>query len=253
MTDHKYDVLKLKHRTALRLLISGFISVLVVVGVFFAVILLFPLSSFLPTTIMSGHILRFINWNLLEGLVSVAALSLVLGGLVFAIAEYTQTAIQQGRENAEASFNIYTEIFDRLMSPEAMAARRWVLINIPAPDLTTNDQAEWLKCTRRALDECPSGWTRERPPGREHLKCFLNTLDFIGFTAKYYWNLDNELVQWLSPSISKVWERVELYVEFEAKQRNEEDFYLAAREFGHRCVEWRRDRFPDPRIIEEAT
>ena len=99
----------------------------------------------------------------------------------------------------------------------------------------------------------PEGWQKERPPGREHLKQILNTLDFIGFVASHYWTIENELVEWMNPLVAKVWERIGPYVEDEAKRRNEPDFYQAARELGDQCLEWRRAKGLTSIVIDDAT
>ena len=78
-------------------------------------------------------------------------------------------------------------------------------------------------------------------------------LDFLGFVGKHYWNMENELVSWISPSVAKVWERISLYVENEAELRSEPDFYESAREFGQYCVQWRNERYPKSTVIKGAT
>jgi hypothetical protein len=243
-----FDPRQIEQKTKARLLRTSLISLIV----FFAVLLLilrflFPLTTYLPNSNRGGEI----NWPLLEGIASLITVSLVIGGLAFAFFEYVQTAIQQSRENAETSFNMYKEIYYKLMNPEAMNARRWIIINLPTKE--DLDDETWLKQTIAALDKHPRGWKGERPPGRDHLKEVLNTFDFIGFVAKHYWNMENELVTWMSPPVAKVWERIYLYVEHEAKQRNEPDFYESAREFGQHCLEWRNDRYPKSNVIEDAT
>jgi hypothetical protein len=103
------------------------------------------------------------------------------------------------------------------------------------------------------LNKRPRGWKGERPPGKEYLKEVLNTLDFLGFVAKHYWNMGNELVTWMSPPVAKVWERIYLYVKQEAERRNEPDFYESASEFGQYCVDWRNKHYPKSNVIKDAT
>jgi len=131
-------------------------------------------------------------------------------------------------------------------------ARRWIILNLPTRQEHEDDQA-WLGRTIAALDERPEEREDGRPPGRDYLKEVLNTFDFIGFVAQHYWKMENELVTWMSPPVAKVWERIHLYVEYEAKQRNEPDFYESAREFGKYCVEWRDKRYPKSNVISDAT
>ncbi|MBN1452348.1 MAG: hypothetical protein JW963_15135 [Anaerolineales bacterium] len=248
-----FDPKQIERNTKTRLWRTGILSILV----FFAVLLLilliiFPLTTYLPERVGKGDNARLINWNLLEGIASLVTVSLVLGGLAFAFIEYVQTAIQQSRENAETSFNIYKEVYYRIMNPEAMEARRWIILNLPTRNDQEDDQA-WLKRTTAALNKRPRGWKDERPPGKEYLKEVLNTLDFLGFVAKHYWSMGNELVKWMSPPVAKVWERIYLYIKQEAEQRNEPDFYESASEFGQYCVEWRDRHYPKSIVIRDAT
>jgi hypothetical protein len=209
----------------------------------------FVTARLLPGNLGSGLNTWSVDWSRLDGLTSLATLALFVGGLTFAFIDYVRNAVQRKREDAEASFNIYKEVYDRLMSPRDLEARRWIILNLP-----TLEQAEskdrWLEGIEEQVNKVPPDWRGDRTPGQEHLKTVLNTFDFIGFVAKHYWNMDNELVKWMSPPIAKVWERIEVYVEEEAKQRNEDDYYKSARDFGKHCVEWRQNNHhPQSRII----
>ena len=247
--SNPFDPKQIEQKTKARLLRTSLISLIV----FFAVLLLilrflFPLTTYLPDSNPGGEI----NWPLLEGIASLITVSLVIGGLAFAFIEYVQTAVQQSRENAETSFNMYKEIYYKLMTSEAVEARRWIILNLPTKQDHEDDQA-WLRRTIDALDKLPQGQEGGRPPGRDYLKEVLNTFDFIGFVAKHYWNMDNELVTWMSPPVAKVWERIHLFVEHEAKLRNEPDFYESACEFGQYCLEWRNAHYPPSTIISDGT
>ena len=244
---------KIRAKTTRGIIGMGIVSLMFSIAVFLLGLVLFPLTSTLPDSVGVGAHARQINWNMLEGIASLATLSLVVGGLVFAFIDYVQNAIQRKRDDAEASFNIYKEVYDRLMNSEALAARRWVILNLPTLEDVGSDKKIWLDSINIQVNKIPRGWKSERPPGKEYIKEILNTFDFIGFVAKHYWNMENELVMWMSPSIAKVWERIEFYVEEEAKQRGEPDYYESAREFGKYCVEWRNKNYPKSNIIKNAT
>jgi hypothetical protein len=139
------------------------------------------------------------------------------------------------------------------MNHGSLEARRWIILNLPTLDALGGDQQAWLEHVRSRINSVPRGWRGQRPPGKEYVKEVLNTLDFLGFVQRNYWSIENELVTWMSPPIAKVWERLEPYVEEEARQRNEPDYYESAREFGKYCLEWRRQRYPRSRIITDAT
>jgi hypothetical protein len=184
---------------------------------------------------------------------SVVTLSLVVGGVVFAVSQYIENADQRRREAAQAQFSMYDEVFDRLMSQEAMTARRWIILNLPTLSEAGNDNEAWVAHTGALINATPTGEKAERAPGKAYLKQALNDFDFLGFVAQHYWSMDNELVEWMSGPVAKTWERIYLYVEREGLERDEPDFYKSARWFGQHCIEWRTQRFPKSKIISDAT
>ncbi|MBL7164667.1 MAG: hypothetical protein ISS57_18930 [Anaerolineales bacterium] len=148
---------------------------------------------------------------------------------------------------------LYKEIDLRLNDPQAIEARRWIILNVPTLVEVDDDQEVWLAKVKQVLNETTDELDNERPIGKEYLKQVLNWFDFIGFVALHYWSMENELVEWMSPLVAKIWERVGEYVEDEARRRNEDDFFRAARDFGNYCLQWRREHYPDSRIIQDAT
>jgi hypothetical protein len=223
-------------------------SALIAIGVFVLALLLFYLTPVLPN---GPHRL---DWSLLEGFISLLSLALVLGGSVFALREYISNEIQQQKDEKKVAFDVYQVIFDRLMNPEDTAARRWIILNIPVLP-PGEDQAAWVKDVRARIHEWPDDWHGETSPGQTYLKRVLNTLDFVGFVAEHYWDMwrtDDELVQWMSSPITKVWERIGPYVEYEAEERDEPDFYQAARMLSQYCLQWRRAHRPVSRIVDGA-
>jgi hypothetical protein len=246
----QFDSERVRQETTKRLMRLGLISLAVGIGVLVLIGFLFPLTSYLPNHVGDAEPPLLINWTLLEGIASAVTLALIIGGLAFAFVEYTENEVQQKRQTAESAFSIYKEVFDRLMNPSEAEARRWIILNLPTLKEMGGDQQAWQAVVKDRLESTEPGI---RAPGKDYLKQVLNTFDFIGFVAKHYWNMENELVEWMSPVIAKVWERVSGYVEQEAKDRNEPDYYASAREFGDHCLEWRRKNYPDSTIIDNAT
>ncbi len=249
--DSRFDPKQIKRETIIRMVITGLISFSIVIALFYIGLKVFPYSIRLQSAAGEDELTK-VDWSLLEGFSSFFTMCLVIGGLTFAAAEYYQSTVQQRRESAQASFSIYKEVYEKLMTPDATAARRWIILNLPVRHNQEDDQS-WLQRTTAALNKCPEGWKGERRPGKDCLKEVLNTLDFLGFVAKHYWNMEDELVTWMSPSVAKVWERIYLYVNDEAKRRNEPDFYESAREFGQHCVEWRNKNYPKSNVIKDGT
>lgn len=249
----RYDPDTIKRETTWRVLRLGLFSLGVVALVFWLGLALFPLSARLPASTQTASGERPLDWGNLDSVTGLLTTALVLGGLVFAFMDHIQNAVEKKQQNAQASYNIFKDVFERMMSPSAQASRRWIIQNIPTLQHSGLERAAWLALAHERLHTSAPGQMDDRAPGVEHLKEVLNTLDFIGFVARHYWSMNNELIFWLSPSVAKVWERVEPYVEEEASLRGEPDYYEAAREFGGACLRYRREHFGESRIIEQAT
>lgn len=249
----RFDPYEISRKTRGRLAVNGFIAIVVALVIVVGGIYLFPVTIGIPASSPMGGENGEVNWNLLEGVAALATLAIVIGGVVFAYFEHTQNAIQRGRESALASFNLYKEIDQRLNDPQAIIARRWIIQNVPTLEQAGSDPDIWLQKVTGILNKTSGELENERPVGKEYLKQVLNCFDFIGFVAQHYWSMENELVEWMSPLVAKIWARVGAYIEDEAVQRNEDDFFRAARDFGNYCLEWRREHYPPSKIISDAT
>jgi hypothetical protein len=242
---------KIRTRTTLAAVLAGIIALLFGILTIWLSLHYYP-QIMLPEEYPSGGTPRQIDWSHLGDLTSLATFALIVGGVVFAFINYVQNAVQRKREEAETSFGIYMEMYNRLMNPAAMEARRWVIVNLPTLEEMGNDEKAWLAQIQAKINEVPSDWKGGRPPGKEYLKEILNTFDFVGFVGKHYWNMENELVLWMSSPVAKVWERIHLYVEQEANQRNEPDYYESAREFADYCTKWRLENRPKSTVIKDG-
>lgn len=245
-----FNLAKIQSKTTWKALRVGFLSCAVAALTFACGGLAFFVLTFFVRSAAERGV---VTWGGMDSLISLATFSLLVGGLTFAFIDYVQNEVQRKLESAQACFNIYKEVYDRLMDPKDLEARRWIIDNVPTLKEIGNDKEKWLKCVSEQIDHVPKGWQGDRAPGKEYLKKVLNTFDFIGFVAEHYWSMENELVEWMSPSIVKVWERIEGYVEDEADRRDEKDYYEPARKFGKRCVEWRQSHGLSSRKIENAT
>jgi hypothetical protein len=216
------------------------------------------------------------KWSVLEGVMGLLTVALLMGGGLFALAEYIegeearriaeaeQQQAEEERMRAEEermkaeqerikqqSFSLYTSLVERLMNNDEIEIRRWIIRAVPilTPD---SDYEAWIAEVRTVLFRNPDS---SSPPnhGQKCVKSVLNTFDYLGFVALNYWELDAPLLDWLYPMVSKVWERIGPYVEEEARRRHEPNYYQWARKFGERCLEWRASKnLSDPRFVEDA-
>lgn len=229
----------------------GLAAILIALIGYFAVLGAFPAFSLR----YSGEE----NWNLLEGYASVISVSLLLGGLAFAFAEYIgkeraehQEKLAEEREKAKLSYDIYQAIFEKLTAPEQEAARRWILSNIKIKK-EDEDIAVWYQKTYEKLMEGEKGTDSDIPEGQESLKLTLNCFDYIGFIANHYWDIEEDSLDWISPPIAKVWKRIGPYVKHVRTLRASKDYYVSAEYLGELCIKWRRDRgLPDEEYVEKT-
>jgi len=162
------------------------------------------------------------QWARLETLTSVAAFAVALGTGVLVLRELAET--ESGR-----NLDVYRDLYERLMSPEAIEARRYLYTRLPLDD---GGQVEVEAVL--ADDEA-----------RRRVKEVLNLLDYFGFLAQRDWVTEEAVIGWLSPVVVKVWARIGPLVAYECAQRPEEpDYYRAARQLAAQCQAWRDAHFP---------
>jgi hypothetical protein len=196
------------------------------------------------------------DWNLLEGFASVISLSLLGGGLIFAITEYINREdakqaekLAEEREKAKLSFEIYKAIYDKLTDPKQEAARRWLLSNITIKK-DNEDLETWYEQTHTKI---MSGETENiigLPEGQNAIKMTLNCLDYIGFIASHYWEVEKDTLDWISAPVAKVWRRIGPYVLHVRTLRDTTDYYLSAEYIGDLCLKWRQEKgLPDEKFV----
>ena len=127
------------------------------------------------------------------------------------------------QELSEAANTRYMDIADRLFgelnSPENVAARRRIFQN-----LTDNPVAGIDNLTQEDQDA---------------MKKVLNSLDRVSFLTQSGWIPDELVMPWMHPMIAKSWEKLEPYVLYERKRRNEPYYYEHASRLAERCRQWR--------------
>ncbi len=230
----------------------GISSVLLaLLGFFLIVYVGFPLFS----QSVSGEK----NWSLLEGFASAVSLALLVGGLIFAVVEYTNAEttklkekIAEDREKNKLSYEIYTAIYNKLTDPAQEAARRWILMNIDIKKID-EDIEDWYERTQATIMSGSVGSTTGLPEGQHAVKLTLNCFDYIGFIASHYWEVEADSLDWISAPIAKIWRRMGPYVLHVRVLRNTTDYYLSAEYVGKLCLEWRESKgLPDEEIARNT-
>jgi hypothetical protein len=167
-------------------------------------------------------------WALIESLSTALGAALVIGASVFAIGELNEAT-------AARLLDVADRLFDDLNSEESIEARRWVYRQLP--------------------DNPQDGLASLTEEGQRHVKKVLNSLDRIAFMTQQGWIPEETLMPWMNPMVVKIWDKLGPYVEVEQKRRNEPDYYEMARGLAMRCVEWRKERYPDwegPTWLDDA-
>jgi hypothetical protein len=148
----------------------------------------------------------------LEAVSTAVGAAAVLGAAYFAYQELDEISKARYLEVAD-------RLFDELNSPENINARRWIFQNIK--------------------DEPNTGLKNLTPEGRDAMKKVLNSLDRVSFLTQEGWVPEELVMPWMHPMIAKSWEKLEPYVLYERKRRNEPYYYQHAARVAERCKRWR--------------
>jgi hypothetical protein len=148
----------------------------------------------------------------LEALSTTVAAAAVFGAAFIAYQELSEIANTRYMDIAD-------RLFGELNSPENIDARRRIFLNLEA------DPAVGLKNLGRE--------------DREAMKKVLNSLDRVAFLTQSGWIPDELVMPWMHPMIAKSWEKLEPYVLYERKRRNEPYYYEHAGRLAERCKYWR--------------
>ena len=74
--------------------------------------------------------------------------------------------------------------------------------------------------------------------GRRAVKLVLNSLDRVAFLTQKNWIPEKMIMPWMSPMVIKAWVKLEPYVDYESKRRDEPGYYYLARDLAKRCHKW---------------
>ncbi len=160
-------------------------------------------------------------WAMVEALSTAVAAAAVLGAGFIAYRELSEVA--SSRQMAVAD-----KLFAELNSEENIEARRWVFQNLP--------------------DDPEEGIRSLPPEGQAAVKRVLNSLDHVAFLTQADWIPEEMVMPWMNPMIVKAWAKLEPYVAYESRRRQEPDYYEHARQLAERCMAWRAKNLPDAEI-----
>jgi hypothetical protein len=187
-----------------------------VIGFFFWLTGLFSLWLFLRTVRISVDF-----WAMTEALSTAVTAAAVLSAGFIAYRELTEVASSRYMKVADRLFN-------ELNSPENIEARRWIFQDLP--------------------DDPQEGMRSLTSEGQAFVKRTLNSLDRVAFLTQAGWIPEQMIMPWMNPMIVKAWIKLEPYVDYESRRRNEPDYYEHARLLAERCLSWRRKNLPNAKI-----
>ncbi len=174
------------------------------------------ISALIFVVSLAALILAATFWegHSLESIASAAAAAAVFGAAYFAYQELKEVANTRYMDIAD-------RLFGELNSPENIAARRRIFQNLK------EDPAEGLKNLSQE--------------DQNAMKSVLNSLDRVAFLTQSGWIPDELVLPWMHPMIAKSWEKLEPYVMYERKRRNEPYYYAHAGRLAERCKQWRAE------------
>lgn len=133
------------------------------------------------------------------------------------------------QELSEVANTRYMDITDRLFgelnSAENVAARRRIFQNLKS------DPVQGMKNLSQE--------------DQDAMKKVLNSLDRVAFLTQSGWVPDELVMPWMHPMIAKSWEKLEPYVLYERKRRNEPYYYEHAGRLAERCKQWRAENLTE--------
>jgi hypothetical protein len=142
------------------------------------------------------------------------------------------------RELSEVASSRHLDVADRLFeelnSPKNIEARRWIFVNLP--------------------DNPEDGIRTLTTEGHAAVKQVLNSLDRVAFMTQAGWIPDDIIMPWMHPMVAKAWVKLEPYVIYERKRRNEPYYYQKVSELAERINLWRQKNLVDATIkwVEDA-
>jgi hypothetical protein len=145
----------------------------------------------------------------------------MLGGIYIAYRELSEISSTRHMEVAN-------QLFDELNSHENVEARRWIYQN-----LTEKPEEGLLSLSKE---------------GQDAVKRVLNSLDHVAFLTQAGWVPDEIVMPWMHPMVAKSWEKLEAYVLYERKRRNEPYYYLKVSKLAERCNAWRKENLAEAEI-----
>ena len=152
-------------------------------------------------------------WGGLEQISAAVATAAVFGAGYIAYQELDE--ISKSRH-----IDVADRLFDELNNPEMFEARRHIYQN---------------------LDGDPeNGLTNLSDEDRDAMKKVLNSLDRVAFLTQDGWIPEDLIMPWMHPMIAKSWDKLEPYVLYERKRRNEPYYYDHAGNLADRCNKWRK-------------
>ncbi len=151
--------------------------------------------------------------GILESISTAVAAAAVFGAAYIAYRELSEV------ENTRY-MDISDRLFEELNSQENINARRHIFQKLPSNPEKTKYQLS--------------------PDDRNAMKQVLNSLDRVAFLTQKDWIPDNLILPWMHPMIAKSWEKLEPYVLYERKRREEPYYYEHAGKLAKRCEAWRK-------------
>jgi len=190
---------------------------IITLGIFFGITVIGFCAWIFGISVLwfSLHMLNF-NADLMSmigSLSTAVGASAVFGAGFIAYRELSEVANSRHMDIADRLFN-------ELNSPDSIEARRMVYQNLHQdPEIGIKEISK---------------------EDRDAVKKVLNSLDRVAFLTQSGWIPDDVIMPWMHPMITKSWEKLSPYVEYERKRRNEPYYYRYAGELANRCNKWRK-------------
>jgi hypothetical protein len=164
------------------------------------------------------------QWNKASTMTTIATFAFAIGASLMVVVEFRQSTDSRNLE-------IYQDIYEKFMSSEQIESRRYIYTNIDTLKKENKAEIQAVIADKKA---------------QKHIKNVLNSIDYFGFLVERDWVTDDEIVNWLSPVVVKIWVKIGPIVEYECLEREDEepDYYRSALFLAQKCIAFRTKNYP---------
>jgi hypothetical protein len=137
--------------------------------------------------------------------------------------------IQINISNVSRNFEIFRDIFEKTTTDEQIRYREIIYLSSELDNPTEANIKIFYSNSEN----------------KEAYKKILDVFDYYGLILKQTWISEEEIIDWLSPIVVKVWKRIKPVLDYQYNKRKEFEphYYIGARYLAQECIAYRKRKF----------